>query len=175
MIIDLQKLLAGIVATLERDVGPEVSPGRARSQFYSCLDLLNNLAAKLDWNRDLLAAEIESVEEALTAALPSIQRAAAADGSQHQRLAALAATIATLLEQREERASNLFPRRLRCNEILEQAIATVNDPDLLSAAEAQCRDLLAQAAEPLREHLRNQTLRDVMYLKPMMLSKISQG
>ncbi len=174
MIIELQKLLAGIINTLEEEVGPDVAPGKARAQFYSCLDLLNNLAAKLDWNRSLLSTEIAGVEDTLRLTLPLVEKVAGSRRGGGAEFSTLASNIAGVLAE-EAADGELFARRVRLNEVLEEAIARINAPGAEDGLDEDGREAIEQAAATLREHLRNQTLRDAMYLKPMMLGKISQG
>jgi hypothetical protein len=58
--IALERLFEGIVATLRADVIPNVSDGYARGQAVGVIDLINNIAARVEWAR---APLLESVCE----------------------------------------------------------------------------------------------------------------
>lgn len=47
----LERLVEGIVATLRTDVIPNVGDDYARGQAIGVIDLLNNLAPRLEWER----------------------------------------------------------------------------------------------------------------------------
>ena len=59
MNIALERLLEGIVTTLRNDVIPHVVDPYARGQAVGVIDLLNNIAPKLEWARGPLLGEIE--------------------------------------------------------------------------------------------------------------------
>ncbi len=60
MTIALKRLFEGIAATLRADVIPNVSDSYARGQAVGIIDLINNIAARVEWAR---APLIESVRE----------------------------------------------------------------------------------------------------------------
>lgn len=164
MILPLPRLLRGIIDTLEQQVAVALSAGSARAQLYACLDLINNLADKIDWKHEILEAETSGVEEVLRASVPLLKRMG-------PRFADLSRKVSERLQSPPE--SDLFERRRRLNQDLEDLIAAVNDP---TAAFDRSEDLLAgQIRQHIHAHLRNQTIRDALYLKPMMLKKISEG
>ncbi len=169
MIIELQRMLQGIVETLDEEVGPCVTGGHARAQFYSSLDLLNNLSSKLDWSQPLLRTEIEGVEAALGAAQPSIEQVR----GETALLGKAADAITGLLASPTGESDDLVARVHACNQVLEDAIAAINDPkaDFSDATE----EVLTKARESIHDHLRDQAIREAFYIKPMMLTKISQG
>lgn len=51
----LERLVAGIIATLRNDVIPNVSEAYARGQAIGVIDLLNNIAPRLEWARGPIA------------------------------------------------------------------------------------------------------------------------
>ncbi len=167
-VLDLQEMLAGIVRTLDEEVGPHVATGAARAQFYSSLDLLNNLSSKLDWKLELLQAETESIDSALETALGAF---AEYSGLPERLAAALEAA-----RERRVQAASADEGVTRCrlaSEALELVIEGLGHADSESAQPAA--KALQTAREAVRQHLVNQTIRDSMFLKPMMLKKISQG
>ncbi|RMD83920.1 MAG: hypothetical protein D6815_05380 [Candidatus Dadabacteria bacterium] len=160
-VLDLEEMLAGIVQTLDEQVGPHVTDGQARAQLYSSLDLLNNLSSKLDWKRELLTAEIDSIVGALgevTAALDGVGEGALGESLEQAK---------DLIQEREG-TDDLTAFCRRANEVLDGLIAALYD----SGIEGDAAD---RARAAIHQHLINQTIRDSMFLKPMMLKKISQG
>lgn len=59
MNIPLQRLIDGIIATLRSDVIPHVQDGYARGQAVGVIDLLNNIAPRVEWTQGLLSQRIE--------------------------------------------------------------------------------------------------------------------
>jgi hypothetical protein len=58
--ISLERLFEGIVTTLRADVIPSVGDAYARGQAVGVIDLINNIAARVEWAR---APALESVRE----------------------------------------------------------------------------------------------------------------
>ena len=56
--IPLARLIEGIVATLRTDVIPNVKDAYARGQAVGVIDLLNNLAPRIDWAPERLEASV---------------------------------------------------------------------------------------------------------------------
>jgi hypothetical protein len=84
----LERLIGGIVATLRTHVIPNVTDGYARGQAIGVIDLLNNIAPRLEWARGPLAeavAERRSAIRAVRALLPDAP--AGAEGLSDQALA----------------------------------------------------------------------------------------
>ena len=68
MIASLERVLEGIVATLRTDVIPKVTEEHARSQAVGVIDLINNIAARVEWARDPLLLGVRARRQALAAA-----------------------------------------------------------------------------------------------------------
>lgn len=68
MIASLERVLEGIAATLRNDVIPKVTEEHARSQAVGVIDLINNIAARVEWARDPLLRGVRERREALAAA-----------------------------------------------------------------------------------------------------------
>lgn len=64
----LPRLIEGIIATLRADVIPHIAEDYARGQAVGVIDLLNNLAPRLDWAGAPLVAAVAARKEALAAA-----------------------------------------------------------------------------------------------------------
>lgn len=88
MNIALERLVEGIVATLRTDVIPNVSDAYARGQAVGVIDLLNNIAPRIEWAqrpiRDAVAqkrallAEIAKLVPAAAGDMPGVSDAATA-------------------------------------------------------------------------------------------------
>ncbi len=162
-VLDLDEMLSGIVRTLDEQVGPHVAAGPARAQLYASLDLLNNLASKLEWKRELLQAEGDGI----AAALQQVADVLSGTPSLPQPLATLSEE-AQRLASSPDRTDDPLAWCRRCNEVLERAIVALDEANLDEQAAASAR-------AAIEGYLVNQTIRDSMFIKPMMLKKISQG
>lgn len=58
MNIPLERIIEGIVATMRADVIPHVSDSYARGQAVAVIDLLNNIAPRVEWAQAPLAAQL---------------------------------------------------------------------------------------------------------------------
>lgn len=59
MNIELQRLIDGIIATMRSDVIPHVQDSFARGQAVGVIDLLNNIAPRVEWAQAPLARLVE--------------------------------------------------------------------------------------------------------------------
>lgn len=59
MNIPLQRMIDGIIATMRSDVIPHVADSYARGQAVGVIDLLNNIAPRVEWAQAPLARLIE--------------------------------------------------------------------------------------------------------------------
>jgi len=64
----LERLIAGIIATLRTDVIPNVTDDYARGQAIGVIDLLNNIAPRLEWARAPLAEALGRAADAFARA-----------------------------------------------------------------------------------------------------------
>ncbi len=65
MNIPLPRLIEGMIATMRSDVIPHVTDPYARGQAVGIIDLLNNLAPRLEWTHAPLSAVIREKEALL--------------------------------------------------------------------------------------------------------------
>lgn len=65
MNIALARLIEGIIATMRSDVIPNVSDPYARGQAIGVIDLLNNIAPRIEWTRAPLAALVQAKADLL--------------------------------------------------------------------------------------------------------------
>jgi hypothetical protein len=143
-------LIDGVVRTLIESVLPDVTTRFARGQLYAAVDVLRNLRDRVEVRADLAAAEADSAAAALS-------RVVAELGDDAGRVAeALGAAPAG---PPAERAA-----------ALRAAVATALDVlDALPSGSA------AAARAAVSEHLAAQVMRDLMVLKPSLLTEISKG
>ncbi len=60
MSIPLSRLIEGIIATMRSDVIPNVSDSFARGQAIGVIDLLNNIAPRVEWSQAPLHATVDA-------------------------------------------------------------------------------------------------------------------
>lgn len=117
MNIELQRLIDGIIATMRSDVIPHVQDSYARGQAVGVIDLLNNIAPRVEWAQTPLARLVEAKRILLleiTALLPEFATVDATLPEPHtaddlialkRRLdAAIGDAIALLWQRRHEAA-----------------------------------------------------------------------
>ena len=146
--IPLETLLDGLVRTLTESVLPDVGSRFARGQLYAVVDVLRNLRDRVEPRAELLAAEAESAAAAL-------ERVAAILDADPLR-GALAAAASAPLDAR----------------VLALRAALV---DVLARIDALPDDRAREARAALNAHLAAQAMRDLMVVKPSLLSEISKG
>jgi hypothetical protein len=149
-LVGVEALIDGVVRTLTESVLPDVTTRFARGQLYAAVDVLRNLRDRVGPKADLLDAEAASAAAALARAIASLGNDAAPIAD------ALAAAPAG---PPAERAAVL-------------RAALVAALELIDGLPAE-RGETARAA--IREHLGAQALRDLMVLKPSLLTEISKG
>jgi hypothetical protein len=151
MLVPIEMLIDGVVRTLTEHVLPDVEGRFARGQLYAAVDVLRNLRDRVETRIALDEAEADSAAAALERVIaivpPEAGRALAA-----ARDAAPPAPAA-------ERAPAL------------RAALVV----ALEAIDALPEEVATAARAAVLEHLAAQALRDVMVLKPSLLTEISKG
>ena len=75
----LERLIAGIIATLRTDVIPNITDAYARGQAIGVIDLLNNIAPRLEWARAPLAEAVAERRKAVAAARALVPQASRGD------------------------------------------------------------------------------------------------
>jgi hypothetical protein len=151
----LDRLIGGIIATLRTHVIPNVTDDYARGQAIGVIDLLNNIAPRLEWARAPLleaVAERRSAIRAVRALVP--EAPGGANGLSDQALAA--ATSAELAAERDR---------------LDGEIA-----DLIAWTHsgAACGDV-AKAIALLRQHVHDELKRDMRLTKKPLFAEISKA
>jgi hypothetical protein len=64
----LDRLFEGLATSLREDVAPAVEDPYARAQVSAAIELLANLAVRVEWRADLLREEIERIRSVLDTA-----------------------------------------------------------------------------------------------------------
>lgn len=104
----LDRILDGIARSLTEDVAPLVDDPYAKSQVMAAVELVNNLATRVEWRHEPLLADIEAAREVLTAAgadVPAVEPGASGAAIAEVRrgyLTAVAALQGTDLARRPE-------------------------------------------------------------------------
>jgi len=171
--LNLTELLQGILESLETDVAPNVSDAKARAQLYACLDLLGNLAAKMDWKVLPLRDECEGIGNALTRAKKCIERASPTPAPLSELCASIAALFVADAAGTSDEVVDWFARRRRYAGVFEELVRALGDDP--GPGKSEEPKLHAELRGCVHEHLVNQTIRDAFYLKPMRLSEMSKG
>jgi hypothetical protein len=152
VLIPIERLIDGCMQTLREEVLPEVASRAVRGRVWAVLDVLNNLRDRIEERLAPATTEADSAH----AALSRLAAARRAGGDAEGAAALESALLAAPSEPSTARAAAL--RRA-----LADAIAARPE----GPSDAEC--------EALRAHLAGQALRDVMLLKPSLLSEISKG
>ncbi|WP_423457732.1 hypothetical protein [Ottowia sp. VDI28] len=82
MNIPLQRMIDGIIATMRSDVIPHVTDSYARGQAIGVIDILNNLAPRVEWAQMPLARQVDAKRALLAeiaVVLPALAPAARKD------------------------------------------------------------------------------------------------
>lgn len=96
MNIPLARLIDGIIATMRSDVIPNVADSYARGQAVGVIDLLNNIASRVEWSHAPLArvvAEKRALLADIAALVPGLREVAAAEADTSEALAAEKAAL----------------------------------------------------------------------------------
>jgi len=152
VLIPIERLIDGCMQTLREEVLPEVASRAVRGRVWAVLDVLNNLRDRIEEKLTPATTEADSAH----AALSRLAAARRAGGDAEGAAALESALLAAPSEPPTARAAAL-------RGALADAIAARPE----GPSDAEC--------EALRAHLAGQALRDVMLLKPSLLSEISKG
>jgi len=151
----LERLIAGIIATLRTDVIPNVTDAYARGQAIGVIDLLNNIAPRLEWARAPLAEAVRQRRKALCAARVLVPQApTGGEGLSEQAIAA--ASAAELLAERD-----------RFDGEISDLIAWTQS--------AGARGDVAAATALLRQHVHEELARDMKLTRRPLFAEISKA
>jgi hypothetical protein len=155
MMNSLERLIEAVIATLRDNVIPHVADPYARGQAIGVIDLLNNIAPRLEWARSPLAEAVTGQRKALVAAralLPS-----APPGGAQLDDTALAAAGSTELAAERDR--------------LDGEIA-----DLLAWTQGgEARGDVKAALAILFRHMHEEIAREMVMTKKPLFAEIAKG
>jgi hypothetical protein len=158
LLIPPEQLIEGCVRTLLETVLPGVEARFARGQLYAVVDVLRNLRDRVEEKSTLLELEAQSLRDCLGRAANALR--AARDSAAQEVALRVDASLA---------AVPAAPPEARLGALRSVMSATLEALDGLAEEPAQG----AQAA--LGGHFAAQAVREVMTLKPSLLSEISKG
>ncbi len=150
-------LLAGVARALEDDVLPAIGDRAARGLVFAAIEVLANVQDLVEWRADVRDEELSG---AATALRDVVARLATMGLDAESARIAGALAAAEAVGEREARGR-----------ALDAALVEA----LLAADALQGRPGIDDAFAPLRAHLVNQALRDVMRTQRPLLNRISQG
>ena len=158
MLIPPEQLIDGCVRTLLETVLPGIESRFARGQLYAVADVLRNLRDRVEEKAAPLELEAQSMRESLARAASALRGSGDTAASDiglpidHSLAAAPTAPLAACLG----------------------ALRTVMT-STLEALDGIAEDVTQSAKAALGGHFAAQAVRDVMDLKPSLLSEISKG
>ena len=151
----LERLIAGIMATLRADVIPNVTDAYARGQAIGVIDLLNNIAPRLEWARAPLAEAVAERRKAVTAARALVPQAPAGTAGLSEQAVATASS------------AELAAERDRLDGEISDLIAWTQGP--------AARGDVAGATLLLRQHVHDELTRDMKLTKKPLFAEISKA
>ena len=151
----LERLIAGIMATLRTDVIPNVSDAYARGQAIGVIDLLNNIGPRLEWARAPLAEAVAQRRSAVRAVRTLVPHApAGAAGLSDQAIAAAGST-------------ELAAERDRLDGEISDLIAWTQSPSASGD--------VAAATALLWQHVHDELTRDMKLTRKPLFAEISKA
>jgi hypothetical protein len=151
----LNRLIEGIIATLRSHVIPNVSDAYARGQAIGIIDLLNNIAPRVEWARAPIAEALSARQQAIGGARALLPEAPA--GAQGPDASGLAAADSQTLAAERDR--------------LDSEIA-----DLLHYAHRiASKDSAIAATTLLREHIHAELKREMKSTHKPLFAEIAKG
>lgn len=150
MNIPLDRLIDGIIATMRSDVIPHIADSYARGQAVGVIDLLNNIAPRVEWAQAPLARLVESkagllaeIEALAPGVVPPVEHAKA-DGADD-----LVAAKARLDAGIGDAVAAIWPRRGEAG--------------------------FAQAAQLLKTHLHDEMTDEMKKTRKPLFAEIASG
>ena len=154
MMNSLERLIEAVIATLRDNVIPHVGDPYARGQAIGVIDLLNNIAPRLEWARAPLAEAVAERRKALAAARALVPSAPA--GREVSDATSLAADSAALAAERDR---------------LDGEIA-----DLLTWTQGgKARGEVEAALAILLAHMHEEIAREMAMTKKPLFAEIAKG
>ncbi len=150
MNIPLNRLIEGIIATMRSDVIPHVADPYARGQAVGVIDLLNNIAPRVEWAQAPLARLVQAKRDLLA------------------ELAGLAPVVAAPEPAAmAETAEDLLAAKARLDAAIGDAIALIwprrHEPDF------------ARAAALVQSHLHDEMAAELKMTRKPLFAEIASG
>jgi hypothetical protein len=162
MVNSLQRLFTEIIETLDR-AGQGVTDPYARSQVFAVIDILTNLAHRVEWKRSDLQANIDD----LRSLFAEIVRLLGTNGSYSAALTEVRAQLSAATGQLED---DLLSARDRLSRVLIDAM------EKLAAARTELPVPIAEAIDQqCNAYLRRQLDRDVALVRRPLFRRMSQA
>ncbi|MFT4572365.1 MAG: hypothetical protein ACI8TX_001954 [Hyphomicrobiaceae bacterium] len=146
VMLEIERIFNGIAETLQRSVLPELQTGFARGQLWSVIEVIDNMAARVDWGGQQLEFENDGLTKLAAELAPMLDA-----GPLRDRVAAFATGGATSVARSHE------GRSLIC-ELIETGLA--DDGPIRTAVDG---------------FLANDAFLRGLAMKPSRLSEISQS
>jgi hypothetical protein len=155
MMNSLERLIGAVITTLRDNVVPHVADPYARGQAIGVIDLLNNIAPRLEWARASLAEAVAERRKALAAARALLPSAPA--GREECEEASIASADSAALAAERDR--------------LDGEIA-----DLLAWTQSsEARGDVAAALAILLRHMHEEIAREMAMTKKPLFAEIAKG
>jgi hypothetical protein len=155
----LDRLIGGIIATLRTHVIPNVTDGYARGQAIGVIDLLNNIAPRLEWARAPLAEAVAERRDAIRAVRALLPQAPGGGKELSDQALACASS------------SELAAERDRLDGEIANLIAWTHGDARDHGAPAD----VAAAIVLLRQHVRDELKREMKMTKKPLFAEISKA
>jgi len=153
--------LKRITQALEKVVAPEIESDHVRGQVYAVVNLIEQLAEKIEYKPDLIAQEIQMGCETIRQAVATVGKAAGETPAELQ---------AFLQELDRSGPGQGLGFRNRVEEMLCQAI------DFFYAQRGRMEPAAAAEVDGrIRDHITKLTTRDLGLMKPPNIEKISRS
>ncbi len=151
----LDRLIEGIIAALRTHVIPNISDAYARGQAIGVIDLLNNIAPRLEWARAPLAEAVAERRNAIRAVRTLLPEAPATDTELSDQALAAAGCV------------ELMAERDRLDGVIADLIAWTHGKDGGGDVDA--------AIALLRRHVHEELKRDMKLTKKPLFAEIAKG
>jgi hypothetical protein len=171
----LDRLIGGIIATLRTHVIPNVTDGYARGQAIGVIDLLNNIAPRLEWARAPLAEAVAERRNTIRAVRARLPRAPA--GGQEWSDQTLACAGSSELAAERDRLDGEIADLITWTH---EALKTNETPATNATPGNGAHDRgapadVAAAMALLRQHVRDELKREMKLTKKPLFAEISKA
>ena len=163
MVNSLQRLFTEVMETLDR-AGQQVSDPYARSQVFAVIDILTNMASRVEWKR----ADLQATSDDLQTLFGEIARLLGANGSCPPDLAELREQLVTAAT--ESLDDDLVTERDRLSRLLNTVM------EKISVARAQLSKTVVETIDQqCNGYLRRQLERDLALARRPLFRRMSQA